>query len=91
VLLAEGPLDVLDHSSPNPLRGGKIGIDATKKLPEEGHTREWPGDVRMSAEVKARVDALWPSLGLGDAATGSGASAGATRAPGDAGLGAPKC
>jgi 4-hydroxy-3-polyprenylbenzoate decarboxylase len=66
VLVAEGPLDVLDHSSPQPLWGGKIGIDATTKGPGEGHDREWPPDVEMSAEVKARVDELWPSLGLGD-------------------------
>jgi 4-hydroxy-3-polyprenylbenzoate decarboxylase len=66
VLVAEGPLDVLDHSSPQPLWGGKIGIDAATKGPGEGHDREWPPDVEMSAEVKARVDELWPSLGLGD-------------------------
>jgi 4-hydroxy-3-polyprenylbenzoate decarboxylase len=65
VTVVEGPLDVLDHSSPYPLRGGKIGIDATTKWPEEGHGREWPADVEMSPEVKARVDELWPSLGLG--------------------------
>lgn len=85
VLSIEGPLDVLDHSSPNPLWGGKIGIDATKKLPEEGHGREWPPDVEMSAEVKARVDALWPGLGLG----GSGASA--TVGPRGADDGAAEC
>ena len=66
VTVVEGPLDVLDHSSPHPLRGGKIGIDATTKWPEEGHDREWPADVEMSPEVKARVDELWLSLGLGD-------------------------
>jgi 4-hydroxy-3-polyprenylbenzoate decarboxylase len=65
VTVVEGPLDVLDHSSPHPLRGGKIGIDATVKWPEEGHQREWPADVEMSPEIKARVDGLWPSLGLG--------------------------
>jgi 4-hydroxy-3-polyprenylbenzoate decarboxylase len=65
VTIIEGPLDVLDHSSPHPLRGGKIGIDATVKWPEEGHSREWPADVAMSPEVKARIDGLWPSLGLG--------------------------
>ena len=65
VIVTEGPLDVLDHSSPQPLWGGKIGIDATQKGPAEGHTREWPPDVEMSADVKARIDQLWPQLGLG--------------------------
>lgn len=65
VVVAEGPLDVLDHSSPQPLWGGKIGIDATRKSSAEGHPREWPPDVEMSPEVKARVDELWPRLGLG--------------------------
>ncbi len=65
VTIVEGPLDVLDHSSPHPVRGGKIGIDATRKWPSEGHDREWPADVEMSADVKTRVDALWPVLGLG--------------------------
>ena len=64
VLITEGPLDVLDHSSPQPLWGGKIGIDATRKGPAEGHTREWPPDVEMSVAVKARIDQLWPQLGL---------------------------
>ncbi len=64
VLATEGPLDVLDHAAPQPLWGAKIGIDATRKSPEEGHPREWPPDVEMSAEVKARVDGLWPHLGL---------------------------
>jgi 4-hydroxy-3-polyprenylbenzoate decarboxylase len=80
VTIVEGPLDVLDHSSPHPLRGGKIGVDATTKWPEEGHHREWPADVEMSTEVKARVDALWPSLGLGESPRGSrGSSAGGGR------------
>jgi 4-hydroxy-3-polyprenylbenzoate decarboxylase len=64
-VITEGPLDVLDHSSPHPLWGAKIGIDATRKGPDEEHPREWPPDVEMSPEVKARVDELWPSLGLG--------------------------
>jgi 4-hydroxy-3-polyprenylbenzoate decarboxylase len=65
VMTLDGPLDVLDHSAPQPLWGGKIGIDATKKGPDEGHPREWPPDVEMTPEVKSRVDALWSSLGLG--------------------------
>jgi 4-hydroxy-3-polyprenylbenzoate decarboxylase len=35
LLLTRGPLDVLDHSSDSFSMGGKMGIDATVKLPEE--------------------------------------------------------
>ena len=63
--MVEGPLDVLDHSSPMAKWGTKLGIDATKSWPEEGHTREWPDEIVMTDEVKARVDAKWRELGLG--------------------------
>jgi 4-hydroxy-3-polyprenylbenzoate decarboxylase len=64
VMVTKGPLDVLDHSSPYERFGHKMGIDATKPLPEEGHDREWPDALEMPADVEARVDALWPELGL---------------------------
>ena len=39
--MAEGHLSAFtDHSSPMTKWGTKIGIDATKTWPEEGHTRE---------------------------------------------------
>jgi 4-hydroxy-3-polyprenylbenzoate decarboxylase len=41
-----------------------MGIDATTKLPEEGHSRPWPEIARMSEEVRRHIDALWPKLGL---------------------------
>ena len=59
-----GPMDSLDHASRLPNYGSKMGVDATRKWPGEGHTREWPEEIRMSPEVKARIDALWSSLGL---------------------------
>ncbi len=62
--IVEGPLDVLDHSSPMAKWGAKLGIDATKTWPEEGHTREWPDEIAMSDDVKAKVDAIWSRLGL---------------------------
>jgi 4-hydroxy-3-polyprenylbenzoate decarboxylase len=37
-----GPMDVLDHSSARFTYGSKMGIDATRKWPEEGFTRNWP-------------------------------------------------
>jgi 4-hydroxy-3-polyprenylbenzoate decarboxylase len=59
-----GPVDSLDHSSQLPNFGSKMGIDATRKWPGEGFTRPWPGVIRMSAEVKQRVDELWKKAGL---------------------------
>jgi 4-hydroxy-3-polyprenylbenzoate decarboxylase len=63
-IIWEGPVDALDHAGPRPHVGGKIGLDATRKWPTEGYDREWPPDIVMSDEVKARIDALWPELGM---------------------------
>ena len=62
--IVEGPLDVLDHSSPMAKWGAKLGIDATKTWPEEGHLREWPEEIEMDKSVKDLVDSKWDSLGL---------------------------
>jgi 4-hydroxy-3-polyprenylbenzoate decarboxylase len=59
-----GPMDVLDHSSRAFTYGSKMGLDATRKFPEEGFTREWPGVIVMDDDTKRRVDAMWPALGL---------------------------
>ncbi len=59
-----GPMDVLDHSSRTFTYGSKMGLDATRKLPEEGFTREWPAVIEMDAATKRRVDAMWAELGL---------------------------
>ena len=64
LVLVDGPLDVLDHSSPMAKWGTKLGIDATKSWPEEGHTHEWPDEITMTEEIKRRVDAKWKELGL---------------------------
>lgn len=55
LVLMDGPLDALDHASPHPLWGTKLGIDATRKLPGEGHPRPWPDEIAMPADVAARV------------------------------------
>ena len=59
-----GPVDVLDHASRAFTYGSKMGIDGTRKWPEEGFTREWPERIEMDPETRARVDALWPKLGI---------------------------
>ncbi len=59
-----GPVDSLDHASRLPNFGSKMGIDATKKWPQEGFTRPWPDLIEMSPEVKKRVAELWKKAGL---------------------------
>jgi 4-hydroxy-3-polyprenylbenzoate decarboxylase len=61
-----GPMDVLDHSSRAFTYGSKMGLDATRKFPEEGFTREWPGVIVMDDATKQKVDGMWPVLGLGE-------------------------
>ncbi|MCE9625257.1 MAG: menaquinone biosynthesis decarboxylase [Deltaproteobacteria bacterium] len=64
LVLVEGPVDHLDHAAPRQFVGSKMGIDATRKWKEEGYTREWPRDLIMSEDVKKKVAALWPKLGI---------------------------
>lgn len=66
VTLSDTPIDYLDFASPKPGLGGKLGIDATNKLPPETE-REWGLPMAMDPQVMARIDALWPSLGLAPA------------------------
>jgi 4-hydroxy-3-polyprenylbenzoate decarboxylase len=64
VILSEGPLDHLDHAPERQFFGGKLGIDATAKLPEEG-ARPWPEEIEMSTEIKELVTRRWNEYGLG--------------------------
>jgi 4-hydroxy-3-polyprenylbenzoate decarboxylase len=67
VLISEGPLDHLDHSPTHQFFGGKLGIDATAKGPDEG-TRPWPEEIEMSDEIRELVDRRWEEYGIGIAA-----------------------
>ena len=64
ILFANGPLDDLDHASPTPKYGSKMGIDATAKGTMEGRQRDWPPDIVMSPEMVALVDNKWAEYGL---------------------------
>ncbi|HNF88725.1 MAG TPA: UbiD family decarboxylase, partial [Thiobacillaceae bacterium] len=63
LLVENTPIDYLDFASPVSGLGSKMGIDATHKWPGETQ-REWGTPIHMSEDVKRRIDALWPSLGL---------------------------
>jgi 4-hydroxy-3-polyprenylbenzoate decarboxylase len=64
VVITNGAVDHLDHASYHHSFGGKIGIDATAKLPEEGYDRGWPEVVHMDPEIKDKIDRVWNKLGL---------------------------
>lgn len=63
VMVDNTPIDYLDFASPVSGLGSKIGFDATHKWPGETD-REWGRPIVMDEETRARVDALWPKLGL---------------------------
>ncbi|RMG57788.1 MAG: menaquinone biosynthesis decarboxylase [Deltaproteobacteria bacterium] len=65
-MIVHGPLDALDHASPLPHYGSKMGIDATKKWKEEGHTREWPDVIEMAPEIRDLVTRKWKEYGFDD-------------------------
>ncbi len=66
LVMVDGPIDDLDVASPTPRFGSKVGIDATRKGPQEGYHREWPPDIEMSPDIRERVSARWSELGLSD-------------------------
>jgi len=63
VLITEGPLDHLDHAPGTQFYGGKLGIDATHKLPEED-ARPWPEEIVMSLDVRDLVTRRWADYGI---------------------------
>ncbi len=81
VVLADGPLDHLDHAPTRQFHGGKLGIDATAKGPAEGYERGWPEPIRMTAEVRERVTSRWAEYGIAvpGAAAGDGPQTRKTR------------
>lgn len=62
LVIVDGPLDALDHASPMSHFGAKLGVDATRKWPEEGHPKKWPEDIVMTPEISQRVEARWQEL-----------------------------
>jgi 4-hydroxy-3-polyprenylbenzoate decarboxylase len=62
VQMTQGPVDDLDDAALFPAYGGKMGIDATRKGPAEGVTREWPKRLVMSDEARRKAELIWNRL-----------------------------
>jgi 4-hydroxy-3-polyprenylbenzoate decarboxylase len=58
-IFTKGPADVLDHATSEIAMGTKLGLDATRKLAGEGFKRPWPPLIKMSEEVRRKIDALF--------------------------------
>lgn len=63
VLVENTPIDYLDFASPVSGLGGKMGLDATNKWPGETQ-REWGRVIKRDPDIVAKINALWPQLGL---------------------------
>jgi 4-hydroxy-3-polyprenylbenzoate decarboxylase len=59
-----GPVDTLDHAARMQDFGSKMGVDATRKWASEGFARPWPDEMVTDEKTKARVEAIWKSLGI---------------------------
>jgi 4-hydroxy-3-polyprenylbenzoate decarboxylase len=57
-----GPVDTLDHAARRQDFGSKMGVDATRKWPEEGYAGRWPDEIKMDHATKSRIDAIWHQL-----------------------------
>ena len=64
VLFSPGPGDLHDHATPVRGLGHKMGIDATRKLSDEGHPRPWPEPVQMRPDIREQVTRRWGEFGF---------------------------
>jgi len=62
VVITQGPVDDLDDAALLPAYGGKMGVDATRKWPSEGFSREWPKRLKMSDAAAARATSILKNL-----------------------------
>lgn len=60
----KGPVDILDHASIEYGWGGKIGFDATKKLPGEGQVRAWPKELEIDRAIAEKITRRWSEYGV---------------------------
>ncbi len=61
ILYTNGPMDVLDHACTKAAFGGKIGIDATRKLPEEQRGTQHSA-TEQAVFDKAPIKTLFPEI-----------------------------
>ncbi|MFQ5645833.1 MAG: menaquinone biosynthesis decarboxylase [bacterium] len=66
VVITEGVADSLDLAARQKNFSSKIGFDATRKLPDEGYSWEWPKPISMSEKIIEQVTRRWREYGISD-------------------------
>lgn len=64
-ILPETPFDTLDFASEKIGLGGRMGIDATTKIPPETN-HDWGEPLVSDPDIAALVDRRWSEYGLAD-------------------------
>lgn len=64
IQFCDGPTDFNDHAAPAAGLGQKIGVDATRKRPDEGHPRDWPDRLEMTRQMQEFVHGRWSEYGF---------------------------
>jgi 4-hydroxy-3-polyprenylbenzoate decarboxylase len=62
IQFTRGPMDDLENASDLPAYGSKMGIDATRKWPGEGFTREWPKRLVTSEAAARKAEELLETI-----------------------------
>jgi 4-hydroxy-3-polyprenylbenzoate decarboxylase len=69
-ILPENPFDSLDFATAKAGLGGRMGIDATTKIPPESD-RPWAAPLTSDPDVAAMVERRWAEYGLADLQLGA--------------------
>ncbi|MBT9314654.1 UbiD family decarboxylase [Leptothoe spongobia] len=64
-ILPDNPFDSLDFANEKLGLGGRMGIDATTKIPPETD-HQWGDELKSDPDVAAMVERRWSEYGLGD-------------------------
>ncbi len=64
VVMSDGPTHLDDHTTAIAGIGRKMGIDATRKTPEEAGNRPVPNQLTIPVEIASKVKERWGEFGL---------------------------
>jgi len=64
VFFTKGPVSFLNPGTGSTGYGTKLAMDCTRKFKEEGLADHWPEDMKVSEEVRNKINRIWSRLGI---------------------------